>query len=376
MKIKVIFLSLLAIFMFLNCEKEPAGSTDGSQTNTGTGGNGGNGGNNNPGNTGGQDQEWLIPEDEVMDGGPGKDGIPSVDDPQFSSVSAINFLSPDDLVIGFKANGEARSYPHPVMDWHEITNDKAGGIPIAVTYCPLTGTALGWSGQVQGEVTTFGVSGLLYNNNLIPYDRKTGSNWSQIKSLCVNGNLKGTIPRFYHLVETTWEQWKKMYPNSKVMNRNTGYNRNYNQYPYGDYKSSGQLLFPVSNEDSRLHKKERVHGIIVKSKARIYRLKHFSGGVNVNYDRFQGKDIVLAGSRPGGFIVSFERGSDKNFQAIQTGGNKIMKDEEGNVYDLFGYIIEGPDKGSRLDPTHSFMGYWFSWAAFFPGVEIYQPRDH
>jgi len=114
--------------------------------------------------------DWLIPQSEVFDGGPGKDGIPSVDNPNFSAIAEIDFLDPQDLVVAIKAGDEIKVYPHPILDWHEIVNDEINGIPLALTYCPLTGTAIAWKRTINGKETTFGVSGLLYNSNNLPKD--------------------------------------------------------------------------------------------------------------------------------------------------------------------------------------------------------------
>ena len=114
---------------------------------------------------------WLVPKDEIIDAGVGKDGIPSVDAPNFTSAAEINNHFNDDLVLGFVHQQEAKAFPLDMLNWHEIINDKIGNLPMAITYCPLTGTGLGWGRSINGAVTTFGVSGLLYNNNLMPYDR-------------------------------------------------------------------------------------------------------------------------------------------------------------------------------------------------------------
>ncbi|MDX2443933.1 MAG: DUF3179 domain-containing (seleno)protein [Bacteroidales bacterium] len=219
--------------------------------------------------------EWLIPSNEVFNGGPGKDGIPALLNPELGSLSNINYLENDDLVLGFVLNNEARAYPHKILNWHEIINDKIQGKDIIVTYCPLTGTGIGWNQFLHEKSSTFGVSGLLYNSNLIPYDRETDSYWSQIRLECVKGSRKGEKIENIQLVETTWNTWVKMFPDTKVVSSNTGYSRNYTRYPYGDYKSSNDLIFPVSIDDERLHPKEVVHGIILNNKAKIYRYEHF-----------------------------------------------------------------------------------------------------
>ena len=150
------------------------------------------------------DTDWSIPTDDVRDGGPGKDGIPSVDNPQFSTAGEASYLSDNDLVIGMVNGTQVKAYPHPILDWHEIVNDELDGIAVAMTYCPLTGSGIAWDCELDGERTTFGVSGLLFESNLIPYDRKTNSNWSQMRLDCVNGPLQGQKINTFPIIETTW----------------------------------------------------------------------------------------------------------------------------------------------------------------------------
>ncbi len=220
---------------------------------------------------------WLVPKNEVRSGGPGKDGIPAISSPKFVDVKDASFMDKTNLVVGVSDGSSVKAYPHDVMDWHEIVNDGIGTIDYSLIYCPLTGTATAWDRNVDGKITTFGVSGLLYNTNIVPYDRATGSNWSQLLDKAIFGEMKGTKPVKYMVLETKWETWEKLYPGSKIMNFDTGYNRNYGKYPYGNYKDDKNLIFPVKYLDTRLHEKERVHAVIVNGKARVYRFLSFTG---------------------------------------------------------------------------------------------------
>ncbi len=220
---------------------------------------------------------WLVPHNEVRSGGPGKDGIPAISTPEFGSVAQSTFMEKSDFIVGISDGSNIKAYPHDVLDWHEIVNDGIGQIDYSVIYCPLTGTATAWDRNVDGKVTSFGVSGLLYNTNIVPYDRATDSNWSQLFDKAIFGKNKGEKPKTYMVLETTWQTWQKLYPDSKIMNFNTGYNRNYGNYPYGDYRDNSRLIFPVKYLDSRLHAKERVHAVIINGKARVYRFEEFTG---------------------------------------------------------------------------------------------------
>ena len=328
-----------------------------------------------PGNT-----TWSIPSSQVFDGGPGKDGIPALVNPVMVSSVQANYLTDNDLVIGFKVGEDVRAYPHQILDWHEIINDVIGGQPLAITYCPLTGTGIGWNRVINGNTTTFGVSGLLFNTNLIPYDRSTDSNWSQMKLECVNGPLLGeTIPTF-QVVETTWKTWKTMYPNTMVVSDNTGINRPYGLYPYlngngADYRDEPFLLFPIDVDDRRLERKDRVHGIIIDGLAKVYRIESFDSDITAFQDTFQDQELIVVGSKQQNFANSFYRtltdGTTLEFTTIQDALPAVMLDGEGNRWDIFGEAIAGPRKGERLIPTISYIGYWFSWGTFFPDAKIF-----
>ncbi|MCK0135920.1 DUF3179 domain-containing protein [Arenibacter sp. S6351L] len=314
--------------------------------------------------------EWSIPKTEVFDGGPGKDGIPALDHPKFTNVQNIDYLNDTDLVIGIKNGEEIKAYPHAILDWHEIVNDNISNVLVAVTYCPLTGTGIGWNRRVKGTVTTFGVSGLLYNTNLIPYDRATGSNWSQILNESVNGSLIGEKIDLISLFETDWKTWKSLFPNSQILSSDTGFSRTYGVSPYGDYNTNNsRFLFPVA-KDPRLPAKERVHAIIDDEDAKTYRFASFTAN-NIIRDSFKGKEYIIVGNV--NFIVSFQLNAEEsslNFEYVYNGSESLIKDSEGNEWNIFGEAISGPKAGGFLESSSSFMGFWFSIPAFY-NTEIY-----
>ena len=315
----------------------------------------------------------------MRDGGPGKDGIPSLDSPQFASASNTTYLSDDDLVIGVNVDGELRAYPHKILDWHEIVNDEIGQTAVAITYCPLTGSGIGWNRVLAGTKTTFGVSGLLWNTNLIPYDRATGSNWSQMRLECVNGANIGTDVQTVPVIETTWRTWRALYPDSKVVsNVNDVYVSSlYQRYPYGDYRTNhGWLLFPVGVNDGRLPRKERVHGVAIGDKATAFRFESFPDSMTVINTDVDGEPIVAVGSRESNFIVAYHRRLDDGTTATfvvpeAAAGPTAMVSADGTAWDLFGVGLDGPRKSERLSAAPSYTAFWFAWAAFHPGTGIH-----
>jgi uncharacterized protein DUF3179 len=352
------------------------GGTSGGGDTSGSGGT--TGGLTGSNNTNCNDQStavngWLIPDNEVKDGGPGKDGIPSIDSPIFTNVSGVdpNVLKDDDLVMGIVKNGEVKAYPYPIMNWHEIVNDKFDGEPVAINYCPLTGTAFAWNGESNGSPTSYGVSGLLYNNNLILYDRGTDSNWAQLSLKAVNGAVIGERPKLSNVVETDWKTWKTLYPNTKVLTSDTGFDRPYTVYPYGDYRTNQNLfLFAVNPLNDDLPHKERVYAIIACTTSKVYRFQNFTNG-KVLKETFEGVDYLVVGNENliNSFVLNTSQ-KDLNFTFSFTNSETFFTDDEGNNWNVFGTAISGPRTGEVLESATSVVSYWFAIAAFYPNPVI------
>ena len=317
-----------------------------------------------------QTPAWLIAQDEVFDGGPGKDGIPSIDAPIFIETTNEDYLESDELVIAMSFGDHVRVYPHSILDWHEIVNDNIRKHNYALTYCPLTGTAVAWNREIDGKITQFGVSGLLYNSNLIPYDRETDSYWSQMRLDCVNGDLKGKEIETYQVFETSWETARKL-PNVRVLSTETGFSRDYGRYPYGDYRTNHDfLIFPISNQDERLGNKDRVLGLISHGVTKGYSFGPFESQTTMIKDVFEGDEIFVIGDKSKNFIVAFYLDQGKTITVLKDEFPNLFQDERGNIYDAFGFATSGPDKGIQLRQPVSFIGYWFAWAAFYPEITL------
>ena len=206
--------------------------------------------------------------DDILSGGPPRGGIPAIDNPHFIAPAEAGFLQDGDEVISVTVEGETRAYPLRILVWHEIVNDEIAEKPIAVTYCPLCGTAMVFSRKVDARILDFGVSGLLYQSDVLLYDRQTESLWSQVKGGAVTGPMTGTRFRTLPSTVTSWKKWRTKHPDTKVLSRNTGHSRDYAQDPYDDYyarRGAGvwRLFKPGLNEEE----KELVAGVEVDGKA-------------------------------------------------------------------------------------------------------------
>lgn len=261
------------------------------------------------------------------------DGIPAIDRPKFLGAGDADFLQPDDRVLGLARGGEAKAYPIRILNWHEIVNDRIGGERVAVTYCPLCGTGVAFRARAEGRELTFGVSGLLYNSDVLRYDRETESLWSQIRKEAVTGAMKRRGLTALPLVHTSWRAWRAQHPDTRVLSTNTGFERNDWSNPYSGYEQDSGLNFPVNARSARYHPKARVLGVEVDGHFKAYPFAELSQvrGREVQ-DRIAGRQVR----------VRFD-----------------PAEETARAFD---------EEGGEL-PAMS--GFWFAWYAFHPDTEVF-----
>jgi len=334
--------------------------------------------------------QCLVPTDLIVSGGPGKDGIPSLTNPEVvTRAVADSFMRDDDMVLGVVINGEARAYPHGILWWHEIVNDVLGGRPILVTFCPLTGSGIVYDPVFDGSARNFGVSGLLFDNNLIMFDRTTDSLWSQMRLDSICGAMSGTRPPLVPVVQSTWAAWKTLQPETTVVSRDTGFARNYTVYPYGSYDdiASTQLLFPHTTLDGRLPMKENVLGITHEGVSRAYSMTRMTTAgprLAIN-DDVNGRPVLVVHDALGKLVVPFDRRLPAPPENPQAERKRLTFDvlpsdailfqlqdrETGSVWNLNGVAVAGPLQGERLQKIATFTSFWFAMASFRPGTEIH-----
>ncbi|MDQ3090015.1 MAG: DUF3179 domain-containing protein [bacterium] len=195
--------------------------------------------------------------ENVLDGGPGKDGIPAITDPKFIKVTeAKKWLKDDADGIVVTIGKTIRFYPYNIIVWHEIVNDVIEKKPLVVTFCPLCGSAIVFDASMNGKSEQFGVSGKLFESNLLMYDKTTESLWSQIIGEAVVGDRTGEKLSVYPSQVMSFKQASGKYPSMDVLSKETGYSRSYDVSPYGDYDTNDKIYFPISINDTRLLAKE------------------------------------------------------------------------------------------------------------------------
>jgi hypothetical protein len=314
----------------------------------------------------------IVPLDKIVSGGPPPDGIPSIDNPKFVSIEeADKFLQDADQVVGVNINGDVRAYPLQILVWHEIVNDNVGGTPVAVTYCPLCFTNQVFNRTVRGQTVEFGTSGKLYNSNLVMYDRTSNSLWSQALGQAIVGKHAGFKLDRIPFDVAFWKEWKQLYPATKVLSRDTGSTRPYGADPYGNYYTSNELYFPVTNKDDRLGLKEIVVGLENAGQFKAYKLQQIEDDKVIN-DRIGGKSIALFSLHP--FMVRvFSNaldGQNVEFQ-FDKNSSKITDKQTGSEWNFDGTAISGPMKGKQLSRLPFDEGFWFEWVAFHPETALY-----
>jgi hypothetical protein len=277
--------------------------------------------------------KFIIDPSKIVSGGPPKDGIPSIDNPVYIDVKeADSIIQDNELVLAIQYKGVKRVYPLQILVWHEIVNDVIAGDPILITYCPLCGSGIAYERVIEGEAVEFGTSGKLFNSNLVMYDRKTDSYWTQIDGLAVVGELTGMKLKPISIDTVVWRDWKDAHPDSEVLSRATGFTRPYGEDPYGNYYEDSFLFFPVENEDNRIHAKTVVFGIELN-------------GIFKAYQEDDLKELGAIEDEVGGISIRIER------------------DEAGIVK------ITNLETGDEIVKERDF---WFAWYAFHPDTLLYE----
>jgi Protein of unknown function (DUF3179) len=327
--------------------------------------------------------------DEFVGGGPPKDGIPSIDNPEFVSVDdGDRFLDPREPVAVVEVDGDVRAYPIQILIWHEIVNDEIGGEPVAVTYCPLCNSTVAFSRVVDGEPVEFGTTGMLRASDLVMYDRATESWWQQITAEAVVGERTGTTLDVLPSQILSWEELRRVHPDAQVLSRDTGFERDYGSSPYGGYdRDLDSRPFLLEGEPDRsLPPKERVAAVRTDESAVVYPFSGLREEAPVN-DQLDGEPIVVffdpdvasaldsplvSAGRDVGAAAVFERtvrGRELEFEP-GAGAGTFRDLETGSTWDMSGRATAGPLEGSHLEQVPHDDEFWFAVAAFFEGAEI------
>lgn len=314
--------------------------------------------------------------EEIVWGGVKKDGIPALTQPKTLAASEAGYLTPDELVFGVEINGEARAYPHRILDWHEMVNDVVGGVPVSLAYCTLCRSGILFETTVNGKTYTFGSSGLLYRSNKLMYDHQTESLWMTLPGEPVSGRLASSGLQLQKLpvVVTTWGEWRRRHPATRVLSLDTGYQRDYRPgAAYGEYFASPLTMFPVPQRDHRLPPKEEVYALVVNGQPKAYPLTALRREPVLN-DTLGGDLIVLATDEQNGAVRAYERGM-RRFRTLAGARDKLQADD-GSRWSVTEAALVQDGGRERLQRLPGHTSYWFGWFTFFPQTLLYEPKGN
>jgi len=329
-----------------------------------------------------------VPLTSILPGGPPPDGIPPIDHPRYVSIAAAaRFLASSEPVIAVKLSGQARAYPLQILIWHEIVNDTLGGVPIAVTYCPLCNSAIVLDRRADGRTLTFGTTGNLRNSDLVMWDRQTQSWWQQFSGQAIVGTLTGTQLEAFDSQTLSFADFRTRYPQGDVLSRDTGFQRPYGQNPYEGYDAvptarpfdyGGRLdprLPPVERVESITLGPDTVvvpfsalaiHPVVPVTVSGVRAVVLFNPRVLSPLDA-----LKIADSRQVGTAVAFGRGLGGRTLDFRASGSGLMTDAQtGSVWDITGRAIAGPLRRAQLRRLHDLNAFWFAVAAFLPHARL------
>ena len=273
----------------------------------------------------------VIDRAKILPGGPGRDGIHAVDAPAFASSDAADAIDDETPVVGVSIGGDARAYLLPILEYHQIVNDEVGGVPIAVTYDPLTGTARVFDRTVDGKKLRFGVSGLVWNSGFLLFDRETESLWSQFEGRGITGTYAGRKLVSRRVRQEEFASWRKREPKTRILIPPDPEHIDYNRSPFAGYAEEDRWNFSVEAGDRRFHAKELVLGVSVDGKARAYLASLLTRNSGRADDEIDGKKI------------------------------SVRYESDRGVFEW-----DAPDD---VEVTEA---YWFAWKAFHPNTEIWK----
>ena len=316
--------------------------------------------------------EPLIRLDEIVWGGVRQDGIPPLRSPAMLAADDVGYLQDDHIVFGISVNGDARAYPKRILAWHEMFVDVVGGVPVAGVYCTLCGTVILYHTEHDGVNHALGTSGFLYRSNKLMYDQATQSLWSTMRGTPVVGPLagKGIVLDRGSVVTSTWGEWRRRHPDTKVLSLETGHTRNYEEgAAYRDYFATDDLMFQVPALDTRLKNKDEVFTVLLAAHPdRPLALSaDFLAANPVHHDAIEGTALVVLTDPSGGNRAYASE--DVTFTAYD--GDRSAQDSSGATWTMDEHALTAAD-GRVLHRIPAQRAFWFGWYAAFPHTRLVQ----
>lgn len=324
----------------------------------------------------------------LVSGGPPPDGIPAIDAPKFRSIEDAELsLDETEPVIVVDIDGDARAYPVEIMMWHEIVNDVVGGVPVAITYCPLCNSAVTYERTINDVAVTFGTSGELYASALVMYDRSTESLWTHFDGRAIAGVLTGHKLEPVSSPLLAWSEFKAVHPDGRVLSRDTGFSRQYGRNPYYGYDDPDTPPFFLrSDVDERATVKQRVVGVEIGGEAVAFPLDEIRGGeARATVASVGDTPIVifwLAGQNSALEDADTSKGRDvgsvgvfrieNELTAFRAEGSAFVDLSTASEWDITGRAVSGPLAGDRLPVVPHLDTFWFAWSTYQPETTLFE----
>jgi hypothetical protein len=316
------------------------------------------------------------------------DSIRAIDRPCHETPAQADALLPgSSQVIGLERGGEARAYPVDVLALHEVVNDVVGGDPVAVTWCPLCATSLGFERRVDGRTLIFGVSGYLHKSNLVLFDRETGSLWSQLLGGAVTGRLRGHELRRLPLVQTTWAEWKTAHPDTRVLSirrdplgerftspgsYSTARGSEETNVPYGSYVSKVPTYFPRTVRG--VPEASLVLGISLAGRQKAWPLTDLNR-VGLVQDELAGIPLALVAEPDALAAFAYSRRLDERVLDLELRGRELVERKTRSRFSIVtGRAVTGPREGEALARIPATTSYWFAWRRAYPRTSTWTGR--
>ena len=316
--------------------------------------------------------EPTIRLDEIVWGGVRQDGIPPLRNPRMLAADEVGYLEDDHIVFGLSVNGDARAYPRRILAWHEMFVDEIGGAPVAGVYCTLCGTVILYFTEHEGMNHALGTSGFLYRSNKLMYDQATQSLWSTMRGTPVVGPLagKGIVLDRGSVVTTTWGEWRRRHPDTKVLSLETGHTRNYDEgAAYREYFATDELMFEVPALDMRLKNKDEVFTVLLAAHPDrpLAIAADFLASNPVHHDAVEDTALVVF-TDPSGANRAYAS-EDVTFTGYD--GDRSVQDGSGMTWTMDEHALTGAD-GRVLHRIPAQRAFWFGWYAAFPNTRLVQ----
>ena len=300
------------------------------------------------------DNLWCVPKTDIAGGG----SYDIKENPTYNSVSEIDatgFLNDNSRLALLKINGQVFAYPYDYTNNFEVINDTFGDIPLAITYCPITESAISFDRRLpNGETITMKASGFLYKDNLITTDEDLNYYWSQMAIRGLRDSSKEIRLKTFNIIESYWLGVKTHFPNALVFNHPDVTNCNCDETP---------VPIDYNNLLGVIH--ERVFDDIVH----VFNYNNFDNGIELDYTAVNSQDVIIVGSKEKVYFNAFYLPSNLTFTALDVNEfPNVLTDNEGNIWDAFGYAISGNRAGAKLNSPKSYVAAQWAFNDIFENI--------